>query len=332
MEKWTSTLESMVNWQGKKVFVTGGNGFLGSWLVERLLQQQAQVTCLVCEEIPGAVYTRQGFVTQVREVHGRLEDASLQEYVRMAQPDVVFHLGAQAIVGVANANPVPTFVSNIQGTWNLLEACRVTPGIQAIVVASSDKAYGDNDLLPYTEAHPTHGTHPYDVSKSCTDLLAETYAHSYGLPIGITRCGNIIGGGDTNENRIVPGTIRSLLVGESPVIRSDGTLVRDYVYVADIVDAYFCVAEGLLRGEGVGEAWNASLGQPMTVLEIVDRIRTLMDRTDLRPTVLGHAPNEIAAQYLDSTKIRSRLQWRPTHTVDQALEKTIAWYRMHPAL
>lgn len=316
-----------MNWRGKKVFVTGGNGFLGSWLVKRLLADGADVTCLICEELPGSVYAREKLHTKVRVIPGRLEEAELiARTIREGRYDAVFHLAAQAIVGKANREPAPTFASNILGTWNLLEACRLT-GAQAIVVASSDKAYGDSDCLPYREDHPLRGIHPYDVSKSCADLIAAAYHATYRLPVSITRCGNIIGGGDLNWSRIVPGTIQSLLRGERPIVRSDGKYVRDYVYVEDIVDAYMLVGAAAYEGKFHGSAWNISNDQPVDVLSVVDQLRKICRREDLLPDIRNDASQEIREQFLDSSKIRQQLGWKPRHDVEAGLRKAADWYR-----
>ncbi len=317
-----------MNWQNKKLFVTGGNGFLGSWLVKRLRADGADLTCLICEDLPQSVYSLEHLDKRVRVVPGRLEDgALLARVIRDGKFDAIFHLAAQAIVGIANRDPVPTFGTNIQGTWNLLEACRRAPGVGAIVVASSDKAYGDSTQLPYREDHPLRGIHPYDVSKSCADLLAGTYYATYNLPVAITRCGNIIGGGDLNWNRIVPGTIRSLLRGERPIVRSDGKFVRDYVYVEDIVDAYCLIGAAAYEGKFLGQAWNVSNDQPVDVLRVVDLLREICGRNDLLPDIRNEATHEIRDQYLNSTRIRQQLGWKPGHDLTAALRKSVEWYR-----
>jgi CDP-glucose 4,6-dehydratase len=252
-----------------------------------------------------------------------LLERALGEY----EIDTVIHLAAQTIVGVANRNPVATFQTNIQGTWSLLEACRRSPQVRQIVVASSDKAYGDQEALPYTEEAPLQGRHPYDVSKSCADLIAHTYAHSFGLPVVITRCGNFYGGGDLNWNRIVPGTIRSILRGQRPVIRSDGNYIRDYFYVEDGAAAYMLLAERLAENPALrGEAFNFSNELQMTVLELVQEILRRMGSA-LTPEIRCEASNEIRHQYLSAEKARRVLGWRPLFTLDEGLERTIAWYR-----
>jgi CDP-glucose 4,6-dehydratase len=241
--------------------------------------------------------------------------------------DTVLHLAAQTIVTIANRNPLSTFETNIAGTWNLLEACRRSPRVKQIVVASSDKAYGDQESLPYDEKTPLQGQHPYDVSKSAADLIANTYAVSYDLPVAITRCGNFYGGGDLNWNRIIPGTIRSIVRNQRPVIRSDGQYVRDYFYVEDGAAVYMLLAEQLAaRPELKGQAFNFSNEIQVTVSEIVERILKLMD-SELEPDIRNEISNEIRHQYLSAEKARSLLNWRPLFTLDESLTKTITWYR-----
>jgi CDP-glucose 4,6-dehydratase len=238
------------------------------------------------------------------------------------------HLAAQSIVSVANRNPLATLESNIRGTWTVLEAARRSPRVKQIVVASSDKAYGDNPKLPYTEDMPLRGRHPYDVSKSCSDLVAQMYANTYGLPVCITRCGNVYGPGDLNWNRIVPGTMRSALRGERPVIRSDGKFVRDYLYVDDGAAAYLRTAEVLAqRNELRGEAFNFSNDTPVTVVQLVERILKTAGRVDLLPEVRNEASHEIREQYLSSEKARQTLSWAPRFTLDEGLKHTFEWYR-----
>jgi CDP-glucose 4,6-dehydratase len=264
-------------------------------------------------------------------VNGRLEDyATLERAINEHEVDTVFHLGAQPIVTTALRNPLPTFEANVRGTYNLLEACRVHRSLVGrVVVASSDKAYGDAIKLPYTEEMPVEGRHPYDVSKSCTDLIAMSYAHTYGLPAAIARCGNIYGGGDLNWSRIVPGTIRSTWLGERLKIRSNGLFTRDYIYVEDVVDAYVALAERC-ADEGVrGEAFNFSPESRVPVIEIARQILRLMGREDLEPIILDQAQAEIRDQYLDATKARTRLGWHARFGLEEGLRETIAWYERY---
>jgi len=315
-------------WQDRPVFVTGASGLLGSWLVRRLLNAGADVVCLLRDWVPQSEFVRGGLLERVKVVRGDLRD---QETVERAlgeyEIDTVIHLAAQTIVGIANRNPVSTFESNIGGTWTLLEACRRSPLLKQIVVASSDKAYGHHEQLPYNEDAPLIGRHPYDVSKSCADLIAQAYAATYDLPVAITRCGNLYGGGDLNWNRIVPGTIRSVIRGERPVIRSDGKFVRDYFYAEDGAAANMSLAEKLAADPTLkGQAFNFSNETQLTVLELVERILKLMD-SNLEPEVRNEAVNEIRQQYLSAEKARQVLGWRPLFSLDDGLRVTITWYR-----
>ncbi|MGQ8923365.1 GDP-mannose 4,6-dehydratase [Bacillus halotolerans] len=313
-------------WKNKNVFVTGCTGLLGSYLVKELIEQGANVTGLVRDHVPQSNLYQGEHVKKMNFVQGALEDLpvierALGEY----EIDTVFHLAAQAIVGVANRNPVSTFEANILGTWNVLEACRKHPLIKRVIVASSDKAYGDQENLPYDEDMPLQGKHPYDVSKSCADLISHTYFHTYGLPVCITRCGNLYGGGDLNFNRIIPQTIQLVLNGEAPEIRSDGTFVRDYFYIEDAVQAYLLLAEKMEEHNLAGEAFNFSNEIQLTVLELVEKILKKMN-SNLKPKVLNQGSNEIKHQYLSAEKARKLLNWTPAYTIDEGLEKTIAWY------
>jgi len=315
-------------WSDRKVFVTGATGLLGSWMVEELLARGAEITCLVRDWVPNSRLIRGGALDRVQMVRGELEDyqtvlRALNEY----EIDTVFHLGAQTIVGTASRSALSTFESNVKGTWTLLEACKALPSlVRRVVVASSDKAYGAHDVLPYTEDTPLQGRFPYDASKSCADLISLSYAHTYEVPVAVTRCGNLYGGGDLNFNRLIPGTIRSALRGESPIIRSDGTFVRDYFYVRDAVDAYLALAERLPEPGLTGEAFNFGTETPLSVLEAVDALLELMGRGDLEPTVLSEATHEIREQYLDCAKARRMLGWEPRYTLEEGLRETIVWY------
>jgi CDP-glucose 4,6-dehydratase len=321
----------IMNWTERRVFVTGATGIVGSCLMARLIEEGAHVVALVRDWDPQSDLIRSGTIARANVVSGRLEDyATIERAINEHAVDTVFHLGAQPIVTTALRNPLPTFEANIRGSYNLLEACRVHRDLVAqVVVASSDKAYGDGASLPYTEDMPLNGRHPYDVSKSCTDLIAASYAHTYELPVVIARCGNIFGGGDLNWDRIVPGTIRSLLRGERPVVRSDGSYTRDYIYVQDVVDGYLALAEHCVRPEVRGFGFNFSLEHPVTVLEIVSALQRLMDRPDLAPVVQNRAQREIRDQYLDSTRARQILGWSARHTFEEGLRETIAWYERY---
>ncbi len=316
-------------WRGRRVLVTGATGIVGSWLVKDLLARQAQVVALIRDADPQSELYRSSAISRVFVVNGRLEDFwSLERALNEQEIDTVFHLGAQPLVGVARRFPLQTFEANIRGTYNLLEACRVHRQlVKNIVVASSDKAYGEHRDLPYTEEMPLVGRYPYDVSKSCTDLLAFSYYHTYDLPIAVARCGNIYGGGDLNWSRIVPDTIRSLLRGEQPQIRSDGTFVRDYIYVKDVTRAYLLLAEGLASPQVKGEAFNFSPEQGITVLELVEKIRQLMGCLHLEPKVLNIARGEIRSQFLAAAKAQHMLGWRAQFSLEEGLQETIAWYR-----
>jgi CDP-glucose 4,6-dehydratase len=315
-------------WRDRPVFVTGATGLVGAWLVRYLVNAGADVVCLIRDWIPQSEVIRGKLIEQVKVVRGDVRDQAVVERA-LGEYEVatVFHLAAQTIVGIANRNPVSTLESNVQGTWSLLEACRRSPAVKQIVVASSDKAYGDHDKLPYDEQAPLQGRHPYDVSKSCADLIARSYADTYGLPVAITRCGNFYGGGDLNWNRIIPGTIRSILYGERPVIRSDGSYIRDYFYVEDGAAAYALLAERLAeRPELAGQAFNFSNEIQVTVLQLVQRLLELMD-SKLEPEIRDEVSNEIRHQYLSSAKARRELAWSPLFKLDDGLRRTIDWYR-----
>jgi CDP-glucose 4,6-dehydratase len=316
------------HWQGRSVFVTGATGLLGRALTRALVDAGADVVCLVRDWVPRSELFASHIVERVNVVRGDVVDGTTLERV-LGEYEVrtVFHLAAQTIVGIANRNPISTFESNVKGTWALLEACRRSPLVGEVVVASSDKAYGDQEQLPYDESTPLAGRHPYDVSKSCADLIAQSYAHTYRLPVVITRCGNLYGPGDLNWNRLVPGTIRSVLHGERPVIRSDGTYVRDYFYVEDGVGSYLTLAEALAGDRSLGgHAFNFSNEQPMTVLDLTRSLLRLMGSA-LEPDVQGAASNEIVHQYLSAKKARERLRWSPKFTLAAGLSETIEWYR-----
>ena len=315
-------------WRDRPTFVTGGTGLVGSWLVRRLLELGADVVCLVRDWVPQSELVQSGDIARVKSIRGDVRDqALLEQALGEYEIATVIHLAAQTIVGIANRNPVSTLDSNVRGTWALLEACRRTPTVRQIVLASSDKAYGASDRLPYGEDTPLQGRHPYDVSKSCGDLIAQSYAATYGLPVAITRCGNFYGGGDLNWNRLVPGTIRSVLRGERPVIRSDGQFVRDYFYVEDGSAAYTTLAEHLAANPSLrGHAFNFSNELQVTVLEMVRRIIGLME-ADIEPDIRNEALHEIRHQYLSAEKARQMLGWRPLFDLDEGLRRTVAWYK-----
>jgi CDP-glucose 4,6-dehydratase len=314
-------------WRDRPTFVTGATGLLGGWLVKDLVERGASVTCLVRDWVPHSVLLGGELASKVTIVRGDVRDQSmLERALGENEIDTVMHLAAQTIVPIANRNPVSTFESNIAGTWSMLEACRRSPKVKQIVYASSDKAYGESTDLPYEESTPLRGRFPYDVSKSCGDLIAQSYASTYDLPVAITRCGNFFGGGDLNWNRLVPGTIRAALRGERPMIRSDGTLLRDYFYVEDGAAAYSLLAERLaVDPELRGEAFNFSNEIQLSVREMVERILGLMGKGkefDMR----SEAPNEIAHQSLSASRARNELGWTPQFSLDEGLARTIAWY------
>jgi len=318
-------------WRNRSVAVTGATGFVGSHLTAMLVDLGASVVTLVRDELPVDSSGARSFgsiLDRVISVSGDVQDqAVLERLLGEYEVKTVIHLAAQSQVGVANRNPVGTFESNIRGTWALLEAVRRSVGVEQIVTASSDKAYGGQTSLPYTEETPLAGVNPYDASKACADLIAQSYHRTFSVPVAITRCGNFFGPGDVNWNRLVPGTIRSLLLGERPVIRSDGTMVRDYLYVVDGAWAYLQLVEAMARGLAVtGEAFNLSLEQPLAVLELVERIQKAVG-TALEPDIRAEASHEIDRQFLSSAKARDVLGWSPRFTLDDGLAATVDWYR-----
>ena len=313
-------------WRNRPVFVTGCTGLLGSWMSQALAERGAQVTGLIRDTTPQSHLYLSGTINRITTVRGEIEDyALIERALNEYEIETVFHLGAQTIVTTANRGPVSTFKSNIEGTWNILEACRNVPTVRRIVVASSDKAYGDQKNLPYDESTPLEGRHPYDVSKSCADLLCRCYFETYNLPVCVTRCGNFYGGGDLNYNRIVPGTIRSVFYNENPVIRSDGTFLRDYFYIRDGVESYLHLAEKMDDKRLLGEAFNFSTESPKSVIEIVNDILRIM-KSPLKPVVLNQATNEIKDQYLSAQKARKMLNWSPGYAYEEGLKETIEWY------
>jgi CDP-glucose 4,6-dehydratase len=317
-------------WQDRPTLVTGATGLVGAALTRRLVEAGADVVCLVRDWVPESELVSSRLIEKVKVVRGDVCDQQVLERT-MGEHEVVtvIHLAAQTIVGIANRNPISTFESNIQGTWALCEAARRSPGVKQVVLASSDKAYGDHTQLPYDEETPLQGRHPYDVSKSCSDLIGQSYAHTFGTPVVITRCGNFYGAGDLNWSRIIPGTIRSIVRGERPVIRSDGTYIRDYFYVEDGANAYMALAEALAaRPELRGHAFNFSNEIQVTVLDLVRKILATLG-SSLEPDVRGEARNEIVHQYLSARKAREMLGWKPLYTLEQGLAETIPWYQHH---
>jgi CDP-glucose 4,6-dehydratase len=315
-------------WKDRKVFITGCTGFLGSWLTKNLVERGAEVTGLIRDLVPKSNLNWTGFNEKINIVRGELEDYfNLERVLNEYEIDTIFHLGAQTIVSIANRNSLSTFDSNIKGTWNLLEASRRTSLVSRVIVASSDKAYGTHEDLPYDETFPLLGCHPYDVSKSCADLISMAYYKTYNLPVCITRCGNFYGGGDLNFNRIIPGTIRSVINNERPIIRSDGTYIRDYIFILDAVEAYLLLAEKMDDKSIHGEAFNFSNEIPMTVLEITQLLLKLMNREDLQPKILNEVKGEIKNQYLSAQKARNILGWKPRYTLEEGLKETIKWYQ-----
>jgi CDP-glucose 4,6-dehydratase len=313
---------------GVPVLVTGAQGFVGSWLAERLLSEGARVVVPLRDFEPESRFRTDGIEERCVVVRADLADyESLQRILAEYEVRWVFHLAAQAIVGVAGRSPLSTFEANVRGTWNLLEACRAVEGVERIIVASSDKAYGEHDELPYREDFALRPTYPYDVSKACADLIARSYAATYGLPVAVTRLANVYGGGDLNWTRLVPDTARALVRGERPVVRSDGSPERDFIYAEDAVDAYLAVADSLERAELRGRAWNAGWGKPLRVIEVVRRLVEISGR-DIEPDVRGTGvpPGEIDRQYLDSSAIRSELGWSPKVALDDGLRRAWEWY------
>lgn len=300
---------------------------MGSWLVKYLVDGGANAVCLIRDSVPKSNLEHSGYIDKINIVRGDLSDLQLLERILGEyEVDTVFHVAAQTIVTIANRNPISTFESNIRGTWNLLEACRHSPLVKRVVVASSDKAYGIHRQLPYTEEASLEGRFPYDVSKSAADLIARCYYETFKLPVTITRCGNLFGGGDLNFSRIIPGTIKSLITGEAPIIRSNGKFVRDYFYVEDAVMAYLTLAEKMEDPKIHGHAFNFSNEIQMTVVDLVKSIIKLMDGK-LKPVILNEAKNEIPHQYLTAKKAKRLLGWRSRFSIEEGLGKTISWYQ-----
>jgi CDP-glucose 4,6-dehydratase len=314
------------------VLVTGAHGLLGSWLVRALLQRGAQVVTLKRDEPAPDSLALAGLTQEVSVVHGDIEDAVLIARV-LGQYDIesVFHLAAQTLVGVANTNPLATFETNVRGTWLLLNACREQE-VGSVIVASSDKAYGSHTELPYSEDHALAATFPYDVSKAAADMIARSYWHTFGLPVAVTRCANLYGGGDTHRSRLIPEAVCAALAGRAPVVRSDGSPERDFLYVEDAVEAYLAIWAALERGEGRGEAFNAGGGQPHRVLDVV-RLICRLAGSEVEPEIRGAGvpAGEIDRQWVDATKLTELTGWRPKVGLEDGLRRTIDWYRRHPA-
>jgi len=322
-------------WRGRTVFVTGAGGFVGSWLANALVERGSEVTVILRDEPMLSNFRLLGLASRVNVVRGSITDYRLVERIlNEYEVDTCFHLAAQAVVGIANRSPLATFESNIKGTWCVLEACRVSKMIQRVIVASSDKAYGSQPFLPYTEEMPLLGANPYDASKVCTDVLARSYQQTFDMPLAIARCANIYGGGDLNFSRLVPGTIRSALWGERPIIRSDGTPVRDYLYVDDAVRAYVSLGEKLSRPEVRGQSFNFGSGRPISVQQLVQQILHLSPNPHLKPDVRGTGtPNgEIERQYLSSQRAKTGLGWSAEVPLEAGLRRTVSWYQEHLAL
>ena len=318
-------------WNQKKVLVTGAAGFVGSWIVKALIDRKADVFAFIRDPNPQSDLYRSNDVVKTTLIQGKLEEfQDLERAINENEIDTVFHLGAQTIVGTALRNPLAAFEANIRGTYNLLEACRrYSSLVKRIVIASSDKAYGSSDILPYVEDMPLEGRHPYDVSKSCTDLLAKSYHHTYQLPITIARCGNIYGGGDLNWSRLIPGTIRTILANETPIIRSNGKLTRDYLYIQDVVEAYLLLAENLHRPDVQGQAFNFGLDDPKSVLQVVLALQSVMDCAHMKPKILDSISAEIVNQSLNAEKAKKLLGWKSRFSLDEGLTHTINWYQKY---
>jgi len=325
----TSTQEFQNFWNGRNIFITGCTGLLGSHLTESLVSQGANVTGLVRDEVPRNYLTQSKIINKINVVHGCIEDYQLIERcLNEYEIQTVFHLAAQTIVGTANRNPLSTFNTNILGTWNVLESVRRNPLVTEVLIASSDKAYGESSNLPYDENTPLRGSHPYDVSKSCADLLSQAYYKSYDLPVAITRCGNLFGGGDLNFNRLIPGTIRSIHNNTNPIIRSNGKFSRDYIYVKDAVNAYQLLTMKLSQSTEIkGDSFNFSYECPLTAIDVVSNIINIANHSSLEPQILDEAANEIPHQFLSSKKARHLLGWEPSYTFESGVRETLTWYK-----
>jgi len=314
-------------WNERRVLITGGAGFLGAWIIKKLVEKDAHVTALIRDHDKNSNLYIMGLHNKINIVWGKLEDYPLiLRALNEHETETIFHIAAQAIVTTALRIPLQTFESNIRGTYNILEAVRHSEMVKRTIIASSDKAYGTHNKLPYSEEAQLIGEFPYDVSKSCADLIAQSYFKTYGLPIGITRCGNFYGGGDLNFDRIVPGTIKSLIFNKNPIIRSDGTFLRDYFYIEDAANAYITLAENLDRKDIVGQAFNFGTGKSTSVLDIVNKIIQISGKTHLKPIILNTVKSEIKEQYLDCSKAKGLLNWTVKSDLEKNLKKTYQWY------
>ena len=316
-------------WKGKNVFITGCTGLIGSWITEDLTKKGATVTGLVRDNVPNNNFDILKLKEKINIVHGDIERLdNLRRGLSEYDIDTVFHLAAQPIVTIALKDPVSTFKANINGTWNVLEACRLLD-VKRVVIASSDKAYGVHDILPYDEGCSLNGRFPYDASKACSDILAQTYFKSYGLPVGITRCGNIYGGGDMNFNRIIPETMKNIILDNNPPIRSDGQFVREFFYIKDVVRAYLALAENLNRSEVKGEAFNFGSGEPIKIIDLVNKMIEISGKTHLKPDIQNSAKAEIKEQYLSAKKAKEILNWEPKYNLSEGLKETYKWYKQY---
>jgi len=315
-------------WHNKNIFVTGASGFLGSWLIKELLSFGARITVIIRDYEAHSNFYQFGFDKKVNIVNGDLINFLLLSRIfNEYEIDTCFHLAAQPLVPTANRSPLSTFESNIRGTWNVLEAARKNPLKPKVVIASSDKAYGSSNNLPYTENQLLKGDYPYDVSKSCTDILAQSYYKTYKLPVTISRCGNFYGGGDTNWSRIVPGTFKSIIFNENPIIRSDGKLIRDYFFVKDVVSAYLALGEGMDDESIHGEAFNFGTETPISVIDLVNNMINISGKKNLKPEILGKNHGEILEQYLSSKKAYRVLGWSPKYSLEHGLIQSFEWYK-----
>ena len=313
-------------WEGRKVFITGCSGLIGSWLTKSLIEKGAEVTGLVRDFVPNSNFNKLGLDKKINIVNGDIQDINtVRRAMGEYHTDTVFHLAAQPLVQLAFKDPVSTFKANIEGTWNILDSCRKLD-INRVILASSDKAYGTHEKLPYDETFALNGRFPYDATKTCADVLAQTYFNTYGLPIGITRCGNIFGGGDLNFDRIIPETIKNLIHDKNPVIRSDGQFIREFFYVKDVADAYTTLAENLHKDGVKGEAFNFGSEEPIKIIDLVNKIIEVSGKTNLQPEILNKAKAEIVAQYLTSEKAKRVLNWEPKYNLDKGLKETYEWY------